>query len=189
MSVQLKRNDGPLIDGATGLTTKDAVMGAIKAGISLYNAGLYNAGLCNADLYNADLRNANLRNADLRNANLRNANLRNAGLCNANLRNAGLVGIRSYADSHDVAMELGRRIAENFSRRAWSAIGQIILQRLCWNEIVKLEGARALFKALDREGYGEYLSKYNSMKEGEGQERRRLLKALTKRTPTAFLPL
>ena len=83
------------IHEAEGATMRDAVLAAVRQGVSLRAADLRAANLRAADLSDADLRAANLRAADLSAANLRaadlsDANLSDADLSAANLRDADL---------------------------------------------------------------------------------------------------
>ena len=103
------RVTGEVLFSCEASSLKEAVLAAIKDGVSLRWADLRNVDLSGADLSGADLRNADLRNADLRNADLRSAdliganligaNLRSADLRNADLRSADLIGANlSFAD-------------------------------------------------------------------------------------------
>ena len=91
------RVTGEVLFSCEASSLKEAVLAAIKDGVSLRWADLRNVDLSGADLRNvdlsgADLSGADLRNADLRNADLRNADLRSADLIGANLIGANLIG-------------------------------------------------------------------------------------------------
>jgi hypothetical protein len=78
-------------------TTKQLVLEACKAGVSLANADLRKASLSGADLSGARLAGANLQQASLSDTNLSGADLRGADLtgswlCDSSLRGADLNG-------------------------------------------------------------------------------------------------
>ena len=90
MTTQIKHRftDAVLFEQeGSGMSLRDTLESAVRAGTNLRGADLRGA-----DLYGADLRSANLRGADLYGANLRGADLRGADLYGADLRSANLRG-------------------------------------------------------------------------------------------------
>jgi len=115
---------------------------------------------------NADLRGADLRGADLRGADLGGADLRGADLRGADLGDADLGGAKNYSESHDIFMELVRRKqCKVFTDKEWAMIGRITIHRLCWGTIKNKFGKKMLsvFKKLAKDGFNEYLDKYNKV--------------------------
>jgi hypothetical protein len=79
---------------AEGATMRDAVLAAVRAGVSLSAADLRAANLSAADLSAANLSDANLSAANLSAANLSAADLRAANLSAADLSAANLTPVR-----------------------------------------------------------------------------------------------
>ena len=138
--------------------------GANLRGANLRGADLRGANLRGADLYGADLHGANLRGADLYGANLRGADLYGADLHGADLHGADLHGIKNYFDAHEVFFELLRVSPDQnkIKPSEWALIGQLTINKPCWSTILKWPEAPILriLKALDKQGFGEYLTKY-----------------------------
>ncbi len=131
------------------------------------NRGAYLGGayLGGADLRGADLGGAYLRGADLRGAYLGGAYLGGADLRGADLGGAYLGGANGYHDNHDIFAEAVRRQhVATFTEAEWTAIGQIILHRLCWDSIRKRFSSVVLtiFTKLATAEFGEWLEKWNS---------------------------
>jgi len=116
MATQIKHRitDAVLFEQeGSGMSLRDTLESAVRAGANLYGANLrganlrganlYGANLYGADLYGANLCGANLcganlLGADLCGANLYGANLRGADLCGANLYGANLCGADLYGE-------------------------------------------------------------------------------------------
>ena len=93
MIIEIKgRYTGLVIYSGDFDSVKDAVVAAVKEGISLSGASLRSASLSSASLSGADLAYADLSGASLRGASLRGASLRGADLRGADLRGASLRG-------------------------------------------------------------------------------------------------
>ena len=78
--------------GGSGMSLRDTLESAVRAGANLDGANLRGANLRGANLYGANLRGADLYGANLRGADLDGANLCGANLCGANLCGANLYG-------------------------------------------------------------------------------------------------
>ena len=137
-------------------------------GSDLHNANLQNADLHGANLGGADLGGANLRGADLHRADLLGADLHRADLDGAyldgtKLRCADLCCAKNYHTSHYLFAELIKREpVETFKNKEWAMIGQILVYRMCWNDIKKRFGKKILRigKILAEKGFDEYLNQY-----------------------------
>jgi hypothetical protein len=115
-------------------------------------------------------RGANLRGADLWGADLCGADLWGADLCGANLCVADLCGAKGYVNSHEVFTEVVRtQKASLFLQSEWSAIGQIVIHRLCWDTIKKRfsKVMPSIFQKLADAGFGEWLEYWNTITEVE----------------------
>ena len=119
------------------------------------------AGLVVAVKSTANLHSANLSDANLHGANLRGANLRGADLGGANLR-----GLKNYCELHDVFIAVvAMQEPSSFTACEWAAIGQISILQICWDTIAKRHknAALSVFIKLDKAGYGEWLTKFESV--------------------------
>ena len=126
----------------------------------LIGSNLEGANLGGSNLIGANLGSSNLRYSNLGGANLVGSNLQGSNLQGANLGNANLVGIKGYANSHDIFSEIvSRQEAELFSDSEWVAIAQIIIYKLCWGSIRKRFSnvIPIIFKKLADAGFGEWL--------------------------------
>ena len=127
--------------------------------VILEYADLKGADLGGADLGGADLRGADLKGADLKGANLTEADLKGANLRGADLGGADLGGALRYQNSHDVFQEAVRcQPTLSFTDLEWSAIGQIIVHRLCWESIEKrfFSVMPHIFEVLAQGGFTEW---------------------------------
>jgi len=118
------------------------------------------ANLTSAYLRGADFTGANLTGADLRGADLRGADFTGADFRGAYLRGADFTGAKGYVDSHDFIIELVRRQPrKTITSSEWEMIGELSIQRDCWDVIVKrfAKPALSLFKKIADAGWGEYL--------------------------------
>ena len=115
-----------------------------------------------ADLRGAYLRGAYLRGADLGGADLRGADLGGAYLRGADLGGANLRGARNYSNSHDFAQEIiKQKPVEFFTNTEWSAIGKIIVHRICWDTIKKdFKDFGSVFEKLTDCGFDEFEKKF-----------------------------
>jgi hypothetical protein len=141
--------------------------GADLRGANLGGANLEGANLRGAYLGGAYLGGVNLRGAYLGGAYLGGVNLRDAYLGDANLRGANLRGAKDYYNSIDFAVEIIRRQQiKFFTPKEWQIIGQIVVYRLCWENIRKdYKGTVSILKKLDKLGYGEYLKEFEWIQE------------------------
>ena len=129
-------------------------------------ANLEGANLEGAYLRGAYLGGANLEGAYLGGANLEGANLEGAYLEGANLEGAYLGGAKNYVSDHDFWLEIIRRQKiDNFTDNEWTIIGQIYTHRLCWDNIKKRYGKKAMpiFEKLAKVGFAEWIEKYKEV--------------------------
>ena len=123
----------------------------------------------------ADLSHADLSYADLSYANLSQSNLSKANLSHANLSHSDLGYITGYSESHEVFQEVVRRQKENtFTDREWTAIGQIIVHRLCWGWITYRfdDVVMSILEKLTQAGFREWEDAYKEYKEKEPMEQK-----------------
>ena len=153
----INTNLGGAYLGNTNLENSD-LRGAYLGDVILENAYLGNTNLKGAILGGADLEGAILEGANLKGAILGGINLEGV-----NLRNANLKGAKNYFNSLDFAIEIiGRQNSKIFTNKEWAILGQIIIKKLCWEEIKKKLGKKLLpiLRKIDKAGWGEYLEYY-----------------------------
>jgi len=74
-----------------------------------------------------------------------------------------LGGAKNYYMSHDFCMEIIRRQEiDTFTQKEWSILGQIMIHRICWDEIHKEYGKDFLpiVKKLAECGFDEFLKRF-----------------------------
>jgi uncharacterized protein YjbI with pentapeptide repeats len=106
MTTQIKHRftDAVLFEQeGSGMSLRDTLESAVRAGTNLDGANLDGANLRGANLRGANLDGANLRGANLDGANLYGANLDGANLYGANLYGADLRGANLYGANLDGA--------------------------------------------------------------------------------------
>jgi len=111
----------------------------------------------------ANLDGTNLGGANLDGAYLYGANLDAANLYGANLGGANLDGAKNYYMSHDFCMEIIKRQSiKTFTEKEWAILGQIMIHRICWENIGKRYGKKILpiVRKLAKCGFDEYLRKF-----------------------------
>jgi len=82
------------------------------------------------------------------------------------LTDAYLRGAKEYQNSHDFFQEIVRRQElETFTDKEWAIIGQIIVHRLCWENIKKRYDKKVMpiFKKLTKVGFDEWEKEYKGI--------------------------